>query len=375
MSQKIYLDNNATTALDPKVIQAITSSLTHLVGNPSSVHSFGKEARSGLQQARDEIAAYLKVSSREIVFTSGATEALNLVIRGILDGEKGHVISSDVEHAAVFSTLKQLESQDISVSFLSTGSYGAVTLEAIKKAYQKETKLIVLMAVNNETGVKTDIDSIAEFAKEKGIHFVVDGVAILGKEEFHIPDGVSSVCFSGHKLHAPKGIGFFVVRRHLKLKPYLTGGDQEFGMRGGTENLLGIIGLREAISLLKTAIPKASQEMKRLRDRLENQLLEKLPHVVVNGLGPRICNTTNLCFPDIDGELLLACLDREGVAVSLGSACASGALEPSRVLLNMGLSIDQASSSIRISLSRFTTEDEIDRTIDIIVKTVKRLSH
>ena len=266
-----------------------------------------------------------------------------------------------------------MESETLSVSYLPGGSYGATTLEAVKKACRSNTSLIVLMAVNNETGVKTDIESIAAFAKEKGIHFIVDGVALLGKETFTIPEGVSAICFSGHKLHAPKGIGFAFIRKSVKLQPLQTGGDQEFGLRGGTENMTGIIALSEAINLLNTGFEASSKRMEMLRDRLEQGILNQLPHVVVNGEGPRIVNTSNLCFKGIEGELLMANLDMEGIAVSLGSACASGALEPSRVLLNMGLSTDDASSSLRFSLSRFTTEEEIDRTIKAVVSIVRRL--
>lgn len=373
MKQKIYLDNNATTCVDPLVIEVILSSLKTCVGNPSSSHSYGQEARNRLQKARDQISKYLQVSSREIIFTSGATEALNLVLKGFLENTKTHVITSDVEHPAVYSTLKSLESESISISFLPVGLHGSVTLENVKKACRPDTSLIVLMAVNNETGVKTDIESIAAFAKEKGIHFVVDGVAMLGKEHFQIPAGVSAMCFSGHKLHAPKGIGFAFIRKQLKLKPLILGGNQEFSLRGGTENITGIIALQEAIRLLTLDFDVFIKRMKTLRDKFEKSLLEQLPNISVNGQGPRIVNTSNLCFKGVEGELLMAHLDREGLLVSLGSACASGALEPSRVLLNMGLSTDDASSSIRFSLSRFTTEEEIDRAIQIVVKTVHRL--
>lgn len=375
MKQKIYLDNNATTSVDPLVIEVILSSLKSCFGNPSSSHSYGKEARNRLQKARDEISKYLQVSSREIIFTSGATEALNLVLKGLLENTKTHVITSNVEHSAVYSTLKSLESESIPISFLPVGMHGSVTLENVKKAYRPNTSLIVLMAVNNETGVKTDIDSIAAFAKEKGIHFVVDGVALLGKEHFEIPEGVSAMCFSGHKLHAPKGIGFAFIRKSLKSKPLIIGGNQEFGLRGGTENITGIIALQEAIRLLTPDLAASSKRMEKLRDKFEQTLLEQLPNICVNGQGPRIVNTSNICFKGVEGELLMAHLDREGLMVSLGSACASGALEPSRVLLNMGLTTDDASSSIRFSLSRFTTEEEIDQAIQIVINTVHRLQH
>lgn len=354
------------------VIDEMVKFLHACVGNPSSLHSYGREAKNRLQTARDDIASYLKVTPREIIFTSGATEGLNLILRGLLSGKKTHVISSDLEHPAVFSTLKEMEKEGLNVSFLNAGLYGAVTLDAVKKACTDQTSLIVLMAVNNETGVKTDFQSIADFAKTKGIDFVVDGVALLGKEEFTIPEGVSAMCFSGHKFHAPKGIGFCFIRKSLKLKPLITGGEQEFGRRSGTENLPGIVALHKAIHLLKGELQRASKQMERLRDKLERGLQHHLPNVSVNGQGPRVVNTTNLCFRNVDAEFLMAKLSEEGIAVSLGSACASGAIEPSRILLNMGLSMDDASSSLRFSLSRYTTEEEIDQTISCIVSLLQK---
>lgn len=373
MKQKIYLDNNATTPLDPKVIESIVQNLKTEFGNPSSIHSFGQSARAVLQKARDEIAKILNVMPREIVFTSGATESLNLILRGFLNQKKCHVISSDVEHSAVYSTLKDLEKEGSEITFLKTGLYGAVTLDAVKEAYTPKTGLIVLMAANNETGVKTDIESIASFAKEKKIDFIVDGVAIFGKEPFVILPGISAACFSGHKFHAPKGVGFAFIRKNLLLKPEITGGDQEFGRRAGTENLSGIVGLQTAIKIAFDQMEKNSEKMRVLRDYFESVLLSQLKGISINGLAPRVVNTSNICFHQIDGELLLANLDKQGLAVSLGSACASGALEPSRVLLNMGLSVEDASSSIRFSLSRFTSKEEIDQALEMIIETVTKI--
>jgi cysteine desulfurase len=229
------------------------------------------------------------------------------------------------------------------------------------------------MSVNNETGVKTDIDAIAAILHERRIPFVVDGVAQLGKELFSISTGVSAICFSGHKLHAPKGIGMAIVKGSFKFTPLLLGGGQESNRRGGTENVAGIVGLAEAIRLLKEELPLASTRMLQLRDRLEQGLIQRLSDVTVNGQGPRICNTSNLCFRGVEGESLMMNLDLAGVAASHGSACASGALEPSRVLLNMGLTVEQAASSIRFSLSRMTCEEEIDQALEIIVGVVTRL--
>lgn len=375
MKQRIYLDNNSGTAVDPRVAELIYQDLCTSVGNPSSLHSFGQEVRNKITKARHAVARYLNAKPQEIIFTSGATEGLNMAIRGELSKHRqGHVISSNVEHAAVFSTLQEYEARGFEVTYLPAGRYGAVSLEAVNQVLRPDTTLIVLMAVNNETGVKTDIEAIASLAKLHGVPFVVDAVALCGKELFSIPQGVTSMCFSGHKFHAPKGIGFNFLRSGQKLIPYMTGGEQESGRRGGTENISGIIGIGEAIHLLCDALPAATLRMEKLRNKLETALKMELGSALsVNGEGPRICNTSNLVFQGIEGETLLALLDMEGVAVSHGSACASGALEPSRVLLNMGIGTDFARSSIRISLSRLTTEQEIDRTIAIICKVVKSI--
>lgn len=373
MKQRIYLDNNASTQLDPRVLKALIAHLSEDTGNPSSIHSFGQAARSAINNARRIIASYLNVKPHEIIFTSGGTEGINMFIRGLLGIETGHIITSSVEHSCVNSAIKFLEVQGCRTTFLSPGLWGAVKPEAVREAIRPDTRLIALMAVNNETGIKTDIDGVAAIAREAKIPFLVDGVSLLGKEQFTIPEGVSGMCFSGHKLHAPKGIGFSFIRSNMKLSPLISGGEQEYGKRGGTENASGIVALAEAIGILRSELPEASLKMEKLRDKFEKNLMGQLPNVGINGQGPRIVNTSNLWFAGVEGESLLTGLDMEGVAVSHGSACSSGALEPSRVLLNMGISDELARSSIRISLSRFTTEEEIDAAIGIIVRVVKKL--
>lgn len=361
MQSRIYLDNNATTGVDPKVLEAMLPELSTTPANPSSAHSFGREARARLSRARQQIADFLQVKPAELTFTSGGTESLNMLIRGLMPAS-GHCISSDVEHSAVFNTIQSLKGP--TASFLKTGLWGAVRPEEVEKAIRPDTRLIVLSAVNSETGVKTDIDAIAKIAQARGILFLVDGVALLGKELFQIPPGVSGMAFSGHKFHAPKGIGLTYLKSPLKLESLITGGDQEYARRAGTENLPGIVGLAAAIELLKKELPTASQKMQRLRDQLEQGLKSRLGNVLINGEGPRVVNTSNLCFPDVDGETLLMQLDRAGIAVSHGSACSSGALEPSRVLLNMGVPHKSARSSLRLSLSRWTREEEIESCIE-----------
>lgn len=372
--QKIYLDNNSSTALDPKVLNVVIDNLKESAGNPSSTHSFGQKARHKLNNARQTIANSLSVKPNEIIFNSGGTEGANMIIRGLFpQGSFGHIIASSVEHSCVYATIKSLESKTITCTYLSPGRWGAIQPEDVRRAITPETRLIALMAVNNETGVKTDIQAIASIAQEANIPFFVDGVALLGKEPFQIPDGVSAMTFSGHKLHAPKGIGFAVIRNHLKLTPLLTGGHQEYNRRGGTENLSSIVGLAEAVKLLETELPTAYFRMQKLRDRLERKIMENLEGVTINGTAPRVVNTSNMSFDGVEGEVLLAQLDLQGIAVSHGSACSSGALEPSRILLNMGLSHQEAGSSLRFSLSRFTTEEEINNCIEVLINCVNKL--
>lgn len=366
---RIYLDNNATTFVDPRVVTVVAESLSLIQGNPSSIHSFGQEAKSALNKARRQFADALAVKPAEIIFTAGGTESMNMLIRGILP-EKGHIITSAAEHACVYSTCQYLQSQGWSVDFLKPTQAGAVTPDMVQAAIRPDTRLITLMAVNNETGVKTDISAIAAIAMKERIPFVVDGVALLGKEIFTIPQGVLAMGFSGHKFHAPKGSGFVFLRSGTKLQPLLIGGEQESGRRGGTENLSGIVGMAAALEIVQKELPEASQRMERLRDKFEQAVCAALPTVKVNGSGPRVVNTTNLTFAGVEGETLLARLDMAGVAASHGSACSSGALEPSRVLLSMGIPRKEVEAALRFSLSRMTTEDEIDRAIKIIIKLI-----
>ncbi|MDB6080745.1 MAG: nifS, partial [Chlamydiia bacterium] len=337
MKTKIYLDNNATTAIAPLVIESVIHAFSTF-GNPSSAHSFGQEARALVVKARDSMASFLKVKPHEIIFTSSGTESINMLLRGLFGFYPvGHIITSSVEHAACYNTVQALEAAGCKVSYLMPGLHGAVTVDQVVEALTPQTRLITLMAANNETGVITDLEAIGRIALERGIPFIVDGVALLGKEPITIPEGVSAIAFSGHKIHAPKGVGITVIRKggREKLAPYLTGGPQELGRRAGTEDVPAIVGLGRAIELLSHDGLHAYDRMRRLRDEFEEELLQ-LGDVLINGQGPRISNTSNMAFLGVEGELLLMQLDREGVAVSHGSACTTGALEPSRILLNMG---------------------------------------
>lgn len=371
MMPPIYLDNNATTFLAPEVEESIHHFLKEKIGNPSSQHSYGQKAKSLLSEARKKVAAYFNCSASQILFTSGGTESANLCIRGLLPHKNARILSSKAEHACVFDTLEQLKSEGAEVVYLPVGERGSVALEDVEKALlENKFDLIVLMAVNNETGVKTDVEGIAKLAEKTKVPFVVDAVAWMGKEQIKIPTGVSALFFSGHKIHALSGVGCIYLKPRLKLRPQLFGGSQETSLRPGTENLLGIVALSKAVELLSFCLPTASLQMAKLRDKFESALLQ-LPQVVRNGSGDRICNTSNLAFLGQDGETLLIALDQKQLACSLGSACSSGAIEPSRVLREMGLPESRTACSIRFSLSRYTTEEEIDRATAIIAHLIK----
>ncbi len=367
--RRLYFDNNATTALDPRVKEAMDEVLSPIPLNPSSVHFFGQKAKALLVQARDTISHYLHVKPQELIFTSGGTESMTMLLRGFCALNPGcHIITSNVEHAATYHTLQLLEKEGAAVSYLPVGLWGALHPHQIEEAITPKTKLIVLMSVNNETGVKTDIAAIAAIAQKFNIFLVVDGVSHLGKEIFHIPEGVSAMTFAAHKLHGPQGVGLAYVKSNFKFRPLLVGGSQDYGRRAGTENLAGIVGFAKAVELLKVELPAASERMAKLRDYLVNNLMVKLGNIVIHGQGPRICNTAYIAFPGADGESLLIQLDLAGIAVSHGSACSSGGLEPSRVLLNMGIPSSIARSSLRFSLSRQTTKADIEAAVEIILK-------
>lgn len=352
--------------MDPLVLARMVEVMGGGAKNPSSVHTLGRDANHLVASARESISACLGVKPRELIFTASGTEGANLYLRGVCETFKsGHLITSEVEHSAVYATIKELEKKGWKVTYVPVDEQGAVRVESVREALLPETRLIALMAVNNETGVKTDIEAIARVAEERELAFFVDGVAWMGKETIVLPRGVSGASFSAHKFHGPAGVGLLVCRGEYAMAPLLTGGGQEFGKRAGTENVAGIVGVATAVELLQKCLPASMERMTRLRDRLEAGLKSLCGNIQINGTGPRICNTSNIAF-DLDGETLLIALDRKRIAASHGSACASGALEPSRVLLKMGLPMKRVRSSLRFSLSRNTTEEEIDRAVEAI---------
>src|SRR3990167_4164696 len=377
MAHRIYLDNNATTELDPRVAAVMIQDIEEaLPANPSSVHFFGQQAKNKLTKARSILASHLKASPQEILFTSGGTESLNFLIRGFAASSKPtHILSSSIEHSCIEKTLVSLQQDGCDVTFLPVTHEGNVSIKLIEQSITKNTKLLVFSAVNGETGVKQNIEELAEVALRYNIPLIIDGVALLGKEPFQIPKGVTGMAFSAHKFHGPKGVGFVFLRSHAKIPPLLTGGGQERGLRSGTENLTGILGLAKAIEILQEELPLATKRMEELRDYFEQELMQQLPLVQVNGSSKRICNLSNLAFPNVDAETLLIQLDLYGIAASHGSACSSGALEPSRILTQMGYPPDRTKSSVRFSLSRNTTKEELDRTIYLLTQLIPQLSN
>lgn len=354
----INLDNNATTDLDPRVKKAMFEVMQ---GNPSSMHSIGRRAKQLLAECKRQVINYFGMD--QIVFTSGATEALNLAIRSLPKG--AHLITSSLEHVAVREAVNSLCTQVTRLDPLE--GRGAILPEQVEAAIQSDTKMIVLTAANNETGVRTDIEAIASIAQKHGIAFVVDGVALLGKELFVLPRGVTAACFSGHKIHGPQGVGCVVFRNHFKMHPLIVGGPQQHGLRGGTENLMGIVGFAKALEFI---CKEEIEQMRMLRDAFETALLHIRPDSVIHGYHEmRVSNTSNCAFVGSDGETLLMLLDLANIAVSHGAACSSGALEPSHVLLNMGLSRQMARASLRFSLSRYTTQEEIDQVVKFLTRT------
>lgn len=359
---RIYLDNNATTPLDPEVLDVIIAELAKGPHNPSSFHAYGQEGKKTLSEARASIAKRLGVKSSEIFFTSGGTEGLNLLIRGY--GAK-HIITTSIEHAAVYNTVQSLDTE---ITYLTVGTWGAPLIKTLEKALRPDTSLIVLSAANGETGVLLDIPAFAALAKKRNIPLILDGVTLLGKIPCAIPDGVAGMAFSAHKFHGPPGVGFIYLKSGEKLTPIITGGGQEKKLRSGTENLPAIVGMAKALEQVDPPPP-----VNPLRDLFEALLFKALPDLEINGTGPRLPSTSNLYFPGVEGESLLIALDMEQIACSHASACSAGALEPSRVLLNMGYTKERASSSLRFSFSHMNTQGEVEAAAATIIKLVSKL--
>ncbi|GAA6615210.1 cysteine desulfurase NifS [Scytonema sp. NUACC26] len=373
----IYLDNNATTKVDPAVVEAMLPFLTDYYGNPSSMHTFGGQVGKAVKQGREQVAALLGADESEIVFTSGGTEGDNAAIRAALlaQPDKRHIITTQVEHPAVLNVCKQLESQGYSVTYLSVDRQGQLDLNELEASLTGNTALVTIMYANNETGTVFPIEQIGMRVKEYGALFHVDAVQAVGKIPMNMKTStIDMLTMSGHKIHAPKGIGALYVRRGVRFRPMIMGGGQQRGRRGGTENVPGVVALGKAAELELLHLEVATTREKRLRDRLEQTLLAQIPDCEVNGdVSQRLPNTTNLGFKFIEGEAILLSLNKYGICASSGSACSSGSLEPSHVLRAMGLPYTILHGSIRFSLCRYTTEAEIDAVLAVMPGIVEHL--
>jgi len=373
-----YLDHNATTPVMPAVLEAMTSVFREDFGNASSVHAFGQAAKRRLEEARRQVARILGAQPNEIVFTSGGTEADNLAILGLVRYDTRpvkHVITSAIEHPAVLETCAQLEREGVEVTRLPVNSQGLVDPDDVRRALRRHTVLVSIMHANNELGTIQPIADIARLARGAGVWMHSDGVQALGKIRVHVADlGVDLYSISAHKIYGPKGVGALFVRQGVPLGRIQFGGHHERDRRPGTENVPGAVGLAAAVSLMQSDFEQEAARLAGLRDRLEQGILERVPNVSVNGRGaPRVPNTSSLCFHGVDGEALLIALDLAGFAVSSGAACSSGASEPSHVLTAIGLERKDARSSLRFSLGRLNTEDQIKRLIEAVAEAVARL--
>lgn len=381
---RIYLDYNATTPVDPAVLEAMLPYFSGAFGNAGSIHSEGQRARGAVDAARDSVAAFVGAKPGEIVFTSGGTEADNLAIFGIargaakagMPGKGRHVVTTSIEHHAVLNACQQIEKEGVAVTYVPVGRGGVVDPEDVRRALRPETALISVMHANNELGTIQPIEEIGRIAKEADVYFHCDAVQSAGKLPLDVNVlGADLLSISAHKIYGPKGVGALYVRSGTLLDPQFHGGHHERDRRPGTENVAGIVGLGKAADLARQRLATNERsEIAALRDRFEEALLSAIPSIGVNGdRAQRVCNTTNLTFPAAGGEALCIALDLQGLACSTGAACSSGAVEPSHVLLAIGLSPDEARSSLRISLGRSTTREEIERAIALMPNAVQRL--
>ncbi|MBN1973382.1 MAG: cysteine desulfurase NifS [Sedimentisphaerales bacterium] len=373
----IYFDNNATTKMDEQVFEEMKPYFSELYGNPSSMHTFGGQIGHKIAHAREQAAELLGCEPSEIVFTSGGTESDNTAIKGTLYAapNKRKIITTRVEHPAVLAVCRESENRGYSIIELGVDKYGMIDLAELEHQIDDNTVIVTIMYANNETGVIFPIDKISELVKSKGAIFHTDAVQAVGKIPLDLSkSNIDLLSISAHKLHGPKGVGVLYVRKGTRLSPYQLGGHQESGKRAGTENVPGIIGLGKACELAKENIKLENNKVKKLRDKLEKAILKNCPDCRVNGdIANRLPNTSNISFEYIEGEAILLMLDQHGICASSGSACTSGSLEPSHVLRAMGVPFTAAHGSIRFSLSKYNTEDEIDYTVKTIPPVINRL--
>lgn len=378
MEKVVYADNNATTCVAPEVLEAMLPFLTEQYGNPSSMHTFGGRIQRHIESARAAVADMLGADDpQEIIFTSCGTESDSTAIISTLRSypEKRHLITTKVEHAAVLNVCGYLETTGYKVTYLGVDNQGRLDLNELRGAITEDTALISIMSANNETGALFPMEKAAEIAGTTGVVLHTDAVQAVGKVPFKLTAlPVDLLSLSGHKLHAPKGVGALYARKGTRFTPFLMGGHQEQGRRGGTENVASIAGLGAACALAKKGMAEEMTRVRTLRDKLENAILEKIPHTRVNGQGEaRLPNTTNIGFEFVEGEAILLMLDEKGIAASSGSACTSGSLTPSHVLRAMGVPLTFVQGSIRFSLSRYNTEEDIAYIIEHLPPIISRL--
>ena len=373
--RRVYLDNNATTPVLPEVFEAMRPYFAEHFGNASSIHHHGQETRGAVERARELVAALLGCKASEIIFTSGGTEADNLAISGVVRAAD-HVISSTIEHHAVLNSCKHLEAMGCEVTYVRVDGRGLVDPDDIRRALRPHTRLITIMMANNETGVLQPVEDIGKIAAEADVYFHTDAVQAAGKVAIDVNRiACDLLSISGHKMHAPQGVGALYVRKGTVLEPMLYGGSHERSRRAGTENVPGIIGLGKAAQLANEALQRGDlNQMSAMRDHIEQKILAEIEAIGVNGAGaPRVPNTTNIHFDYIEGEALVIALDLKGLAVSTGAACSSGAIEPSHVLTAMGLPSETARASLRFSLGKQNTAEDLTFALDLVSQTVARL--
>jgi cysteine desulfurase len=388
---RIYLDHNATTPVEPAVLDAMLPYFSADFGNAASIHTIGQRARSAVETAREQVAVLLGARPQEIIFTSGGTESDNHAVLGIVRNAPGatkHVVTTQIEHEAVLNACQALEVAAVSsgrdegathgkieVTYLPVDSNGLVDPEGVRDAIRPQTALITVMHANNELGTVQPLEEIGRIAAQNDIFFHTDAVQSAGKIPLDVNAlGVDLLAISGHKFYAPKGIGALYIRGGTRLRQLLYGGHHQRGFRPGTENVPGIVGLGKAAELARLSLAEDAQRVSALRDELQRQLLDRIPHAHANASGaPRTPNTTNITFPGIEGEALIIALDLKGLACSTGAACSSGAVEPSHVLTAIGLGAEDARASIRFSLGRHTTQQEISAVVEIVPVAVAQL--
>lgn len=377
MKKLVYVDNNATTRVAPEALEAMLPYFTELYGNPSSMHTFGGQLYKKINQAREQVASLIGASPQEIIFTSGGTESDNAAIRGTLEAnpDKKHIITTRVEHPAVLNLCQYLAQNGYEVTELGVDSQGLLDLDELHGAIRDDTALITIMYANNETGVLFPVEEIGQIAREKGITFHCDAIQAVGKLPLDMGKStMDMISLSGHKLHAPKGVGALYIRKGVRFKPFMLGGHHENNRRAGTENVPSIIGLGMACELARKYLPEEQTKVRKLRDKLENLVLYQMLNSRLNGHKIlRLPNTTNISFEYVEGEAILLLLNEVGICASSGSACTSGSLEPSHVLRAMGVPFTAAHGSIRFSLSRYNTEEEVDYIVGHIPPIIRRL--